>query len=232
MGRRAIAAVGVAAVGLALAGSAPAVRGAETKLFAQVGPEATIMLRDGQGNRVTQLDPGAYEIEVKDLSDEHNFHLTGPGVNQLTEVSFVGETTWHVSFQDGNYRYVCDPHATSMRGTFTVGTPQATPPPATATPSAPVGARLLLTVGPTPVISLKTTAGKPVKVLRAGSYTFVARDRSATHNAHLLGAGVNRSTGVAFTGSRTWKLTVRKGTLVFRCDPHRTTLRGSVQIVA
>jgi plastocyanin len=231
MSRRTIAVVGVAAVALALAGSAPAVRGAETKLFAQVGPEATIMLRDGQGNRVTQLDPGAYEIEVKDLSDEHNFHLTGPGVNQITEVSFVGETTWHVTLQDGNYRYVCDPHSTSMRGTFTVGTPPATtPPPVTA--SAPVGARLLLTVGPKPVITLKTSAGKAVKVLRAGSYTFVARDRSTTHNARLLGAGVNRATGVTFTGARTWKLTVRKGTLVFRCDPHRTRMRGAVQIVA
>lgn len=231
MSRRTIAVVGVAAVALALAGSAPALRSAETKLLAQVGPEATITLRDGQGNRVTQLDPGAYEIEVKDLSDEHNFHLTGPGVNQMTEVSFVGETTWRVTFQDGSYRYVCDPHSTSMRGTFTVGTPPAaTPAPVTA--SAPVGARLLLTVGPTPVISLKTTAGKAVKVLRAGSYTFAVRDRSTAHNARLLGAGVNRATGVAFTGARTWKLTVRKGTLVFRCDPHRTKMRGTVQIVA
>jgi plastocyanin len=231
MSRRTIAVVGVAAVALALAGSAPALRSAETKLLAQVGPEATITLRDGQGNRVTQLDPGAYEIEVKDLSDEHNFHLTGPGVNQMTEVSFVGETTWHVTLQDGNYRYVCDPHSSSMRGTFTVGTPPATsPPPVTA--SAPVGARLLLTVGPKPVITLKTTAGKPVKVLRAGSYTFVVRDRATAHNAHLLGAGVNRATAVAFTGTRTWKLTVRKGTLVFRCDPHRTQMRGTVQIVA
>jgi plastocyanin len=231
MSRRTIAVVGVAAVALALAGSAPAVQGAETKLFAQVGPEATITLQDGQGNRVTQLDPGAYEVEVKDLSDEHNFHLTGPGVNQLTDVSFVGTTTWHVTFQDGSYRYVCDPHSSSMRGTFSVGTPPATTPPPV-TVSAPVGARLLLTVGPAPVISLKTAAGKPVKVLHAGSYTFVARDRSTAHNARLLGAGVNRATGVAFTGTRTWKLTVRTGTLVFRCDPHRAKMRGAVRIVA
>jgi plastocyanin len=232
MSRRTIAVVGVAAVALALAGSAPARQGVETKLFAQVGPEATITLRDGQGNRVTQLGPGAYEIEVKDLSDEHNFHLTGPGVNQMTEVSFVGETTWHVTLQDGNYRYVCDPHSSSMRGTFTVGTPPPTTTPPPVTMSAPVGARLLLTVGPTAAISLKTSAGKAVKVLRAGSYTFLVRDRSTAHNARLLGAGVNRATGVAFTGARTWKLTVRKGTLVFRCDPHRTTMRGAVQIVA
>jgi plastocyanin len=230
MSRRTIAVVGVAAVALGLAGSVPA-RTAETKLFAVVGPEATITLRDGQGNRVTQIDPGAYEIEVKDLSDEHNFHLTGPGVNQFTEVSFVGDTTWHVTFQDGTYRYVCDPHSTAMRGTFTVGTPPATPPPPAVTPSAPLGARLLLTVGPRPTITLKTAAGRAVKVLRAGLYTFAVRDRSTFHNAHLLGAGVNRATAVAFTGTRTWKLRVRKGTLVFRCDPHRTTMRGTVRIV-
>lgn len=99
------------------------------------------------------------------------------------------------------------------------------------TPSAPVGAKLLLTVGPTPSITLKTTAGKPVKLLKAGAYTLVVRDRAKVHDAHLLGAGVNRATGVAFTGTRTWKLTLRKGTLVFRCDPHRTTMRGTVQIV-
>jgi plastocyanin len=231
MSRPAIAAIAVFALALGVVGSAPAVRAEETKLFAEVGPEATISLRDAQGNRVSHLDPGEYEIQVKDQADEHNFHLTGPGVNQLTEVSFVGETTWHVTFQDGNYRYVCDPHSSSMRGTFTVGTPPQAPPP-TVTPSAPVGAKLMLTVGPKPSITLKTTAGKAVKVLRAGSYTFVVRDRASVHNAHLVGAGVNRSTTVAFMGTRTWKLTVRKGTLVFRCDPHRATMRGTVQIVS
>ena len=48
--------------------------------------------RSGRGSRsrsrtptapVTQLDPGTYEIIVRDLSDEHNFHLIGPGVERV-----------------------------------------------------------------------------------------------------------------------------------------------------
>jgi plastocyanin len=220
------------AAALGLAGAAPGAPAEGPKLIAEVGPSATISLRDAAGNRVTQLDPGPYEIEVKDMSDEHNFHLSGPGVDRRTEVGFIGETTWQVTLQNGTYRFVCDPHATSMRGAFTVGTPAPTPTPAPAAkPSAPVGAKLALNVGPGQTITLKTLGGKAVKVLRAGSYTFAVRDRSGFHNAHLLGAGVNRATGVPFTGTQTWKLRLKKGTLVYRCDPHRTVMRGTVRIV-
>ena len=42
-----------------------------TKLFGTVGPEFTITLEDAQVARVSQLDPGAYEIEVyKDNDDK------------------------------------------------------------------------------------------------------------------------------------------------------------------
>ena len=51
----------------------------------------------------------------------HNFDLTGPGVSKSTEVTEVGEQDWTVTFTDGTYRYVCDVHATSMKGSFTVG---------------------------------------------------------------------------------------------------------------
>jgi plastocyanin len=229
---RAVTAVAAAvALALGLAGAAGGSRAEGPKLFGEVGPGFTISFKDAQGNRVTHLDPGPYEIEVKDLSDEHNFHLTGPGVNRMTEVGFTGETTWQVTFQDGNYRFVCDPHSTVMRGTFTAGTPPPPPPPPVVTPSAPIGAKLLLTVGPAASITLKTVAGKAVKVLKAGRYTFVARDRSKAHNAHLLGGGVNKLTTVPFVGMKTWRLTLKKGTLVFRCDPHRAQMRGSVRIL-
>jgi plastocyanin len=230
--RRTVTAVSIVlGLALGLSGAATGSRAAEPKLFGVVGPDASISFKDEQGNRVTHLEPGAYEVQVKDLSDEHDFHLDGPGVDQRTDVSFVGEVTWQVTFKDGNYKYYCDPHFTFMKGTFTVGTPPPPPPPPTVKPSAPVGAKLLLTVGPQPAITLRTTAGKTVKILKAGRYTFVARDRAKVHNAHLVGAGVNRATGVPFTGTRTWKLTLRKGTLAFRCDQHRTTMRGSVRVV-
>jgi hypothetical protein len=55
-------------------------------LFAVVGPDFNISLRDAQGVTVTQLDPGPYRIFVEDRSDFHNFHLFGPGVDRLTAV--------------------------------------------------------------------------------------------------------------------------------------------------
>ena len=63
-----------------------AVQSQNVKLIATVGPGFSITLVDAQGSRVRNLEPGTYDIEVKDLSEEHNFHLTGPGVDRLTPV--------------------------------------------------------------------------------------------------------------------------------------------------
>ena len=46
--------------------------------------------RTRRGHRVTQLDPGTYDIDVEDQSDFHNFHLTGPGVDRATDVDVTG----------------------------------------------------------------------------------------------------------------------------------------------
>jgi len=236
---RRTAAATIAASGLALA--VVGLAGAEgPKLLGSVGPGFVISLDDAQGNRVTQLNAGPYELEIDDRSEEHNFHLTGPGVDRSTAVEFIGKTTFQVTLQDGTYTFACDPHALSMRGTFRVGAqpppppppPPAPPPPAAAPKvSAPVGAKLALTVGPGFAISLKTLAGRRVTTLRPGAYTVTVRDRSNLHNARLLGAGAKRFTTVPFTGSRTWTLTLKKGTLVFRCDPHKLSMRGTVRIV-
>ena len=79
--------------------------------------------------KVTHLDAGTYEVQVRDNSTFHDFHLTGPGVDRSTEVEFKGETTWLVTFTDGTYKFVCDPHAAQMNGSFTVGSAQPPPPP-------------------------------------------------------------------------------------------------------
>ena len=115
----------IVALTLALAALLGAARGSagpvqEVKLIGSVGPEFTISLTDAQGNPVTKLDPGAYEIEVTDRSDFHNFHLTGPGVNKKTTVSEVKTKTWTVTLKKGTYRYVCDPHSSQMKGSFKV----------------------------------------------------------------------------------------------------------------
>ena len=217
----------------------------EVQLVGTVGPEFTISLTDAQGSPVTKLDPGAYEIEVTDLSGFHNFHLTGPGVNEDTSVEFTGKVTWHVTLSDGNYVYVCDVHPSSMRGTFTAGTPTTNPPPGgggggggggTSGGGAPVSAKtkLLLTSGPGFTITLKTAAGKTVKSMRTGTYTVVVRDRGRIHDAHVIAPGFNRrTTPLTYTGTQTWKVKLaRAGTFRFLCDPHVATgMKGSAKVV-
>ena len=97
-------------------------------LTGTVGPDFSIALADAQGNRVTTLNPGTYQIEVDDRSDFHSFHLRGPGVDERTDVAFTGKVTWTVTFTDGVYVYQCDPHP-DLRGQFVVGNPQQPPPP-------------------------------------------------------------------------------------------------------
>jgi hypothetical protein len=141
-------------------------------LFGAVNPDFTITLRDAQGQRVTQLDPGEYRIIVEDRSDFHNFHLAGPGVNVATGIEEIGTVTWTVTLVEGRYSFVCDPHATDMRGDFVVGNP---PPP----PAPPQRRRLVATVGPGATISL-TMNGRRVTTMTTGAYSIVVRDRSRT----------------------------------------------------
>jgi plastocyanin len=202
----------------------------QTRLIANVGlnDEFVISLTDAGGARVTDIPAGTYEIEVNDHSEHHNFHLTGPGVNQATMVGFIGRVTWTVTFRDASrYTYVCDPHAGQMRGTFTIGggpPPQPPPPP-------PRVQTLTATVGPAATISLRTANGRRVTRLRAGRYRIVVRDRSRMHNFHLIGPRVNRKTRVAFRGTQTWTLTLRRGTYRYVCDPHARRMRGSFRVV-
>jgi hypothetical protein len=176
-----------------------------------VGPSFTIRLTNGSGAAVSRVSPGTYTIHVRDLSVEHNFHLSGRGVNQSTPVDATADTTWTVTLVDGTYIYRCDAHPTTMRGTLKVGT---APP------------RLNGRVGPGRTISLKTAAGAAVKSLPAATYEIVVRDSTKADNFHLLGAGVNKKTGVKFRGSRTWTVAFRAGnTYTIRSDAHRKLRR-------
>jgi plastocyanin len=223
-----------AAALLATAGAAAPVQ--VTTLFGVVGPEFTIALADAQGNRVTRIDAGRYEIEIDDRSDFHTFHLTGPGVDQRTEVAFTGKVRWNVTLTDGVYRYVCDVHPSGMSGTFTAGTPPTDDPPPTPPPGGggiTAKTKLVLTSGPAYAITLKTAAGKAVRSMRTGTYTVTVRDRSAIHNAHLIAPGYNRATRPpAYRGTQTWKVKLANaGTLRFLCDPHSRRMKGSARIV-
>ena len=94
---------------------------AAARLYARVGPSSTISLKRGDGTLVTHLSPGTKRIVVRDRASNHNFHLTGPGVDRRTGVSFVGRRRWSVQFSSGTYRYLCDTHPSTMQRSFTVG---------------------------------------------------------------------------------------------------------------
>jgi hypothetical protein len=53
----------------------------------------------------------------------------------------------------------------------------------------------------------------------AGRYRISVTDLSRMRNFHLLGPGVNRRTGKAFTGKVLWTVTLNAGTYRFGNDP-------------
>jgi plastocyanin len=134
--RHIVFASGVAAVALALAGcgggSGEASGTTETQtttetatasgntLEASVGPGFEISLKDSDGQDVTSVAAGTYTITVDDQSDIHNFHLTGEGVDEMTDVGGTGKETWTVTLKAGSYHFQCDPHSSSMNGDFDV----------------------------------------------------------------------------------------------------------------
>jgi plastocyanin len=80
------------------------------------------------------------------------------------------------------------------------------------------------TVGPGFTI---TMAKKPTK---AGKIKLVVSDKSSIHDFHLTGPGVNVTTSVPATGSKTFNITLKKGTYKFVCDPHKSTMKGSFKV--
>ena len=92
-----------------------------------------------------------------------------------------------------------------------------------------VTGKLVATDGPGFVITLKQ-AGQTVKTLKAGTYTFTVQDKSNIHDFHLTGPGVNKVTSVTAVKTYTWKVTLKKGTYKYVCDPHVTIMHGSFKV--
>ena len=111
-----LAFVALVAAALVVVASASA---ATPTLNATDGPGFTITLKKGK-TKVTSLKAGKYKIVVKDLSNLHNFNLKGPGVDKKTGVGPKGTFTWTVTLKKGTYKYICDPHAAIMKGSFKV----------------------------------------------------------------------------------------------------------------
>jgi len=180
-------------------------------LVGTVGPGFTIFLKDASGAAVTHLDPGTYELTVHDLADIHDFHLTGGNgsVNVMTDVEFVGDQSFTITLVDGEYTFYCDPHIETMRGSFTVGTATGgggggggTPPPTK---------KLYAGVNAAGKAFLGTSPGTRAKTVKAGAYVVSVKDASKRAGFKLGGPGVARATTAAFTGTVTWKATLKKG---------------------
>jgi plastocyanin len=226
MGTLRIALTGaVLLVVLAAAGGAQA---QSQTLSGVVGPGFTIRLSDAAGDPVKNLEPGTYTIRVQDLSEIHNFHLTGPGVNMATDIEQTGTVTWTVTLSAGTYHFQCDPHASTMFGNFTVGGAAPPPPTTTAPKPKPAPVRLAGSVGPGKRISL-TRAGKKFAAMKAGAAVVVVSDKSAADNFRLIGPGVNRATTKAGRTTVIWRVTLKKGRYSFRSDA-TPALRGSFRV--
>jgi hypothetical protein len=109
------------AAALAVIPTADAATSRPHRLVGTVGPGFDITLSNAAGRRVTILPHGSYLLVVRDRSRIHDFHLIGPGINRvLTSVAFRGSATLRLTLKPGRYRYLCDPHAFAMHGSFRV----------------------------------------------------------------------------------------------------------------
>lgn len=90
--------------------------------------------------------------------------------------------------------------------------------------------RLVGEVGPGFSIDV-TKGGKDVKLLKAGTYLIKVEDKGSIHDFHLIGPGVNKSTGIAFTGVQTWKVKLKPGKYTYQCDPHASAgMKGTFKV--
>jgi plastocyanin len=120
-------------------------------------------------------------------------------VRRFTDYTFVGQTTWEVTLEEGYYRFYCSPHEDSMHGEFVVGSP------------------------PAPSVSLSVDANGNVGVQPAqvapGRYTIGVDDRSNRLNVRLAGPGVGDHTQNHIVRTENW--TVQLGDGVYHAFPDR-----------
>jgi len=87
------------------------------------------------------------------------------------------------------------------------------------------GSTLRGTVGPGFEISVDQTSVAP------GSYQLEVEDLSGIHNFHLTGlGGVDVGTDVAAEGTETFTVELEAGTYNFVCDPHASTMNGTIEV--
>jgi plastocyanin len=122
MRRRLLLPFAILAISMIAAATGNARTQSSPGLVGEVGPGFSIEVKLN-GKDLKTIKAGTYKIKVEDKSSQHDFHLTGPGVNKSTSIGTTSETTWTVKLKPGTYTYRCDPHsAMGMKGTFRVTT--------------------------------------------------------------------------------------------------------------
>ena len=125
----------------------------------------------------------------------------------------------------GSKKSSSPPPATTTEAATTTTASAAT----TTTASGSGGGTLDGSVGPGFVISLKKD-GAAVTTLAPGTYTLNVDDQANIHNFHLTGPGVDVSTGVGFTGTKSFTITLKAGKYHYQCDPHSTSMFGNFTV--
>ncbi len=85
-----------------------------------------------------------------------------------------------------------------------------------------------------PGFSIEVKKGSTdLKTIKAGTYRIKIEDKGRIHNFHLFGPGLNKKTGVPFTGDATWTIKLKPGRYTYQCDPHHLTgMRGHFRVTA
>ena len=87
-------------------------------------------------------------------------------------------------------------------------------------------------VGPGFSVEVKK-GGKDLKTIKAGTYRIKIEDKSAIHNFHLFGPGLNKKTGIGFKGETTWTIKLKVGRYTYQCDPHASRgMKGRFRVTA
>jgi hypothetical protein len=187
-------------------------------LHGNVNADYSITLLFDDGSSATSAPAGSYRLVVNDQTSEHNFHLSGPGVDVDTGIDQVGTQSFTINLQNNSqYTFVCDAHPDTMRGTINIGTPPAstsptstgTGKPTTNVPAGPTGHKIVGTVTAA-VSGSKATLlldGKSVTRLGQGWYRFKVTKGALTLGppkgaAQHLGGGTTLSVHLT---PGTWK---------------------------
>ena len=87
-------------------------------------------------------------------------------------------------------------------------------------------------VGPGYTIEVKLN-GRDLKTIKAGTYRIKVEDKASSHDFHLVGPGLNKTTSVPFVGEKTWTITLKPGKYTYKCDPHALAgMKGTFRVTA